>query len=101
MLVRRARSGRSGGASPAARHVAINLHAAALHPTRTRPSPRSPDYKCGCAHVDAAKVAGEVAKAGGKVAKVTKVAIHNLHTRDEACPRGIAPSTARSDRSSH
>ena len=58
-------------------------------------------YKCGYAHVDAAKVAGEVAKAAGKVAKVTKVAIHDLHARDEACPRGIAPLTARSDRSSH
>ena len=38
----RAVRARSGGASPAARHVATSLHAAALHPPA--PYPRTPDY---------------------------------------------------------
>ena len=69
----RAVRARSGSAPPAVRHAATSLHAAALHPTRTRPSPRPPLHMCGDANVDVAKVAGKVAKAAAKVVKVAKV----------------------------
>ena len=95
----RAVRARSGGASPAARHVATSYTPPLYSPPDPHPSPQTTHAEIGDARVDVAKAAAKVAKAAAKVGKVAGPPTGASHPMVGGSPRRKQPSEAADHRS--